>query len=179
MQAPVVNGSHATVSWVSPVGTPPATSHVVSVGTAPTLSNLLVLNTGLSTSIGGNVPDGLYFVRAVSRNACGDSAASNEVSFRVGAAGGPPGAPTSLTFQRSGNRVTLNWAAPATGPSATGYVIEVGTASGLANLLAVPIPSAVTTVTAVAPPGVYYVRVRASNGAGAGPASNQVAITVP
>ena len=93
--------------------------------------------------------------------------------------GGPglPGAPTNLTAQVSGTTVTLAWSAPASGGAPTAYVIEAGTSPGTSNLGAFNVGSA-TTITAMAGPGSYYVRVRALNAPGQGPASAEVAFTV-
>jgi hypothetical protein len=176
LNQPQVIGSQVAVSWQPPpAGAPPATSYAVLVGSGPGLANLAVIEAGLATSIAGNLPTGVYYVRAVGRNACGVSEASNEVSFTVGV----PGAPAGLTFRRSGRTVTLSWAAPSGGASPTAYLVEVGNASGLANLLVYNTRSAARSLTATAPPGRFFVRIRALNGAVIGPPSNEVVITIP
>lgn len=88
-----------------------------------------------------------------------------------------PGAPMNLSQSVVGTTVTLNWTAPTTGGVPTGYIVEASlTASGpvIASL-----PLAVTTLTVPnVPVGIYFVRVRAVNGDGAGPPSNQVIVNV-
>ena len=90
-----------------------------------------------------------------------------------------PGAPSGLTATSSGSTVTLSWTAPASGGAATAYVIEAGSSSGLANLANFSTGSTATTFSAGGVgAGVYYVRVRASNGAGTSGASNEAVLTV-
>ncbi len=88
-----------------------------------------------------------------------------------------PGAPTNLAANVQGNAVTFTWAAPTTGGVATSYVVEAGTARGLANL-----GTATTTATSVAvsgvPTGQYFVRVRARNAVGTSAPSADVIATV-
>ncbi len=64
----------------------------------------------------------------------------------------------------TGRLVTLTWGAAA---GATSYVVEAGSASGLANLAVLPV-GANPALTVTAPPGTYFVRVRGLNGCGAG-----------
>ena len=66
--------------------------------------------------------------------------------------GGPPDAPEGFQAQVADNAVALRWAAPTSGPSATGYVIEAGSAPDTANLLQLPL-GAVTSFDASAPTG--------------------------
>lgn len=90
-----------------------------------------------------------------------------------------PGAAGALSAQVSGPRVTLSWQAPATGGAAGGYVVEAGSAPGLANLAVLPLPGGATSFAIDAPNGRYHVRVRATNTCGPGPASNEVIVDVP
>jgi hypothetical protein len=68
----------------------------------------------------------------------------------------------------------LVWAAAA---GAADYVIEVGSAPGLANLLVQSV-GAGTTLSTFAPPGRYYARMRARNACGSGEASNEIVVTI-
>ena len=71
--------------------------------------------------------------------------------------------------------MTLRWTAPA-GTPPDGYVLEAGSATGLADLVSVRLGSQTSYAAAAPPPGTYYVRVRAVNGRGAGEPSNEVVI---
>jgi hypothetical protein len=85
-----------------------------------------------------------------------------------------PGTASPFTFSQSGPFVVLVWAGAA---GASDYVIEVGSAPGLSNLLVTSL-GATTTVATSAPPGRYYARIRARNACGLGPASNEIVVTV-
>jgi photosystem II stability/assembly factor-like uncharacterized protein len=87
---------------------------------------------------------------------------------------GAPGSPSPLTFSQSGAAVTVHWSAAA---GAADYVIEVGSAPGLANLLVLPL-GATTSISTLAPQGRYYARIRARNACGLGPASNEILVIV-
>jgi len=174
------NGNTIQLSW-SPGsavgGTGAPTSYVVRAGTAPGLANLADVDTGsLATSLAASAPNGTYFVRVHARNAYGLSPMSNEVSFTLG----PqlcttlPGAPGPLTATVNGLSLALAWGAAT---SATTYVLEAGSASGLSNLAVLNVGAGLT-FGASAPAGTYFVRVRGSNACGAGPASNEVPITL-
>jgi hypothetical protein len=154
-------------------------SYVVAAGSAPGSSNLATFDTGsAATTLATMAPNGTYFVGIGARNACGIGAASNEVSFTAG----PhlPGAPSGLNAVVAPTRVvTLQWSPPASGGMPTSYTVEAGSASGLSNLAVLPMANASTTLAVTAPPGTYFVRVRATNGAGAGAPSNEVTVEVP
>jgi hypothetical protein len=58
----------------------------------------------------------------------------------------------------------------------TAFSIDVGSASGLSNLLVVPVPYTQRSLTAVAPPGTYYIRMRSHNGCGSSASSNEIVL---
>jgi len=158
-----------SLSWQAGAG---ATSYVLEAGSSPGLSNVAVLNTGSgATTFSTAAPPGLYYVRIRSQNACGISAPSNETTVTIGCS--PPSAPGMLSATVSGSNVALSWG-PATG--AASYVLEAGSAPGASNLG--QFPTASPGLAASAPPGIYYVRVRALSACGSGPASNEVIVTV-
>jgi hypothetical protein len=79
----VANGSTVTLNWSAPSGATP-TGYVLEAGSGPGLSNLVVSNLSNSTTLtAGGVAAGTYFIRIKSRNACGVSSASNEVTLTV------------------------------------------------------------------------------------------------
>ena len=86
----------------------------------------------------------------------------------------PPPPVSPLMFSQSGAFVVLVWGAAA---GAEEYVIEVGSAPGLSNLLVQSLGRA-TTISTVAPPGRYHARIRARNACGPGEASNEIVVTI-
>ena len=175
MTASVV-GSTITLGW-SP-GTPPvATSFLVEAGTSAGASDVGVFSVGASTRATGGLPPGTYFtrVRGVSEGVAG--APSSEVIVTTPASTTAPGPPGVLTASVTGRTVAFSWFA-ASG-NATTYILEAGTAPGLANLVAFPTGTLDTALATPAPPGAYYVRVRAANAFGVSGPSNEVFVVVP
>jgi hypothetical protein len=175
LSQPVVAGSTVDLSWGAVAG---ANRYQLRAGTSPGASNAFNGDVGNVTSLKAvNVPNGSYFVRVFAVNGSGESAASNEVRVDVGVAGpcSPPAAPSNLSRTVNGSLVSLNWNATA---GATSYVVEAGSASGLANLAVIDTGSGVPGLMANAPPGTYFVRVRAKNGCGLSAPSAQITVQV-
>jgi hypothetical protein len=89
------------------------------------------------------------------------------------------GAPGSLRSTIAGRLVSLAWSASSSGAPATGYVIEAGSASGLADLAQIPLTGSSTSFSGAAPDGRYFVRVRAGTSCGMSGASNEIIVDVP
>lgn len=176
---PVISGLNVSLTWNPPALGALPTSYVLMAGSTTGHSNLAHFTIGgAATSFAASAPPGLYYVRVAAANACGVGLASNEVVFTLGA--DLPGAPTSLVSSvGNGGAVSLSWNAPLSGAPPTAYVVEAGSASGLSDLATVSTGAPVTTFAATAPPGAYYVRVRAVNGAGPGSPSPEVLVIVP
>jgi hypothetical protein len=87
-----------------------------------------------------------------------------------------PGAPRKLSRQVRGSTVYLTWRSPLSGGTPAGYMVQAGTAPG-ATSFSSPVATTFLRVDNVAP-GRYYVRVRAVNAAGTGPASNEVTVSI-
>ncbi len=170
-----LSGINLTLAWTAPSG--PVTGYTLLAGSAAGLSNVATLTLGPQTSVAGPVPGGTFFARVTASNACGTSGPSGEVFFTIGAADPLPAAPTNLSSNVSGSTLTLSWMAPA-GP-VTGYVLEAGTAPGLATIGAATIGAGTSFVIPGVPAGTYYVRVRAITSAGSGAPSTDVVVFVP
>jgi hypothetical protein len=98
-----------------------------------------------------------------------------ELGWRGGGPGCPtPGSASPFTYSQSGPLVVLSWAPSA---YADEYMLEVGSASGFSNLLVTSL-GVTRSLSAVAPPGRYYARIRARNRCGSGQASNEIVVTI-
>jgi predicted phage tail protein len=172
--AMTANGRTVSLSWTR---APAAMSYRLEAGTASGLADLFDADVGDVAWLQTVVPPGTYVARVRAVNAMGVSAASNEATIVVTGTtvcASPPPAPTAFTIQTSGVIAALAWA-PA--PGASSYVLEAGSAAGLANLATVSVGSG-TTFTATAPTGTYYTRLRAVNACGASPPTIDVPITL-
>ena len=163
------NGTIATLSWTPSSG---AASYVIEAGSVPGSSNVGSFSVGAATSYTTDVPPGTYYVRVRAANWVGLSGPSNEIVVH---GRGAPEQPTDLVEAGANGTVHLRWIAPSRGPAPAGYVIEAGSAPGLADLASIQV-GAVTNFSASAPPGLYYVRVRAINARGRSHASNEIVV---
>jgi predicted phage tail protein len=165
------SGSSVQLSWQAAAG---ATSYVVEAGTASGSSNLVASDIGNVTTLAALAAPGAYYVRVRARSACGSSPPSNEVVVVVVAGCAPALAPATPAATVTNGTVSVSWGAVA---GATGYVVEAGLSPGATNAGAFQISG--TSIASLAPPGRYYVRIRARNGCGVGPASSEIVIDVP
>ncbi len=171
-----VSGSTVTLGW-TPGLAPTATSFIVEAGTASGLADVGTFGVGTARTVSSTLPPGTYFTRVRGVGASGPGAASSEVIVTVPATSAAPAAPGALTASISAGIVKLEWGA-ASG-NATSYVVEAGTATGVTNVGTFSTGHLDTTFTTPAPPGTYFVRVRAANVFGHSAPSNEVAIVVP
>ena len=74
--------------------------------------------------------------------------------------------------------MTLLWSPPVGSGAPASYIIEAGSATGLANLYNASVGAAIS-LTVQAPPGVFFVRIRAQNACGLSAPSNERVIPVP
>ena len=100
----------------------------------------------------------------VTTDIAGDRARS---AGRTGRLGGDVGG-------RRRHGTDLRWTAPG-GAAPLGYIVEAGSEPGLSDIAKLQVTS-LTEFSTEAPPGTYYVRVRALNERGAGPASNEILV---
>jgi hypothetical protein len=167
-----VSGRLVSLHWGTVGG---STGYLVEAGSLAGGSNIANLDVGLATQLSAQAPPGVYFIRIRARNACGLGPASQEERVVVGCLG-PPTAPASLVVTVVSRNVTLSW------PAATGepesYLVEAGSASGAANLANLDVGNNLA-VSANAPPGTYFVRVRARNACGISGPTIERTVVVP
>ena len=132
--AGLVTGNTVSLSWAPAAGTADPFIYVLEAGTASGAADLGASVIATPGVVAPNIPNGLYYVRVRTANAGGVSGPSNEIVVRVGCVAPPP-APTGLIAQVSGPTVLVGWQ---NAVGATGYVLEVGSAPGAADLAVVP-----------------------------------------
>jgi predicted phage tail protein len=174
-----MSGGRLTMTWAAALSGGPSSSYLVEAGSATGAANIATLPVQTRSFTFVPVPNGFYFLRVRAVNAAGVSPPSAEAMIVVGNVASPPGAPNFSSHDVAGSTVTLSWQAPTVG-TATTYIVEAGSAPGLANLAVANTGNANLTASfAGVPPGTYYVRVRAANVLGAGVVSNERTIVVP
>lgn len=143
----------------------------------PSAAAIAVSATGGPSIVAASVVDLARCLQSSADAACFSGARPAVRAVAAGATAA--GAPDTLTATSSGSSVTLTWGAPASGDPVVTYVIEAGSASGLANLATFATNSAATTFSASGVGnGTYYVRVRAQNAAGTSAPSNEAILVV-
>jgi hypothetical protein len=178
MLAPLVSGTHLTLSWNAPAG--PVVSYVLYAGSAPGRADLAAFDLGsAATTFGASAPPGTYFVRVAARSACGVGAPSNEMTLALSGGGVVPVPPDAVSASVSGQVVSLTWAAPTSGAMPTGYVIDVGSISGSANLASFDTGSTATAISGAVGPGRYFIRVRTRAGTLVSAPSAEAVVVVP
>ncbi len=175
-----VQGLEVTLSW-SPPADVAVDSYQVEAGSAPGASDLLIVNVGKVTHVGPvTSPVGTFFlrVRAVADGHAGPPSPDVVVTVTSGCSSSP-GAPRDLAVTVKGTTVGFTWLPPASGGAVASYVLEAGTSSGMSDLGVVDVGNRTSTPPVELARDTYFVRVRARNGCGVGPVSNEVAFTVP
>lgn len=174
LQASVV-GQQVTLTWTAPTDPASVTSYVIEAGATSGAANLAVFDTGhTATSLVVNAPPGTYYVRVRGRLNGNVGAPTNEVVVAVSNSCVTPQPPNGLTHTVTGNLVQLSWQPAAL---ATTYVLEAGSGPGLADIVSLSTGS-LPALNASAPPGTYYVRVRARNACGASAPSDEIVVVV-
>lgn len=122
-------------------------------------------------------PAGAYRVRVVNTGPGGRSAPSPVVELVVPGTCAPPAAPLALSTAVSQSNVTVGWELGAAGTAAPQYyVLSAGHSSGATDVRVI---TQSRRFTAIAPPGTYYVRVKAANSCGESADSGEVVVVVP
>jgi hypothetical protein len=118
------------------------------------------------------VPSGAYTVSLRALNGAGSSPPSPPVAIGIQAScGGAPLPPMHPLFYTVGRTVHGLWEPPASGPAATGYLLDV---AGIGLL-----PMSARSFSIDAPSGTYSVAVRATNPCGLGQPTAFTTIVVP
>jgi hypothetical protein len=164
-------GGSMKVAWTRPAGCGVPTSYVVEGATSPGAPGVTVEIPASSTTFQGPIQPGTFYLRVSAKNVSGTGPASNEVQI-----GGVPGPPGNLNATILGGTMVLMWSAPTTGGTANGFVVEVGSAPGRADLSTTTYQSTTTTASVGKPTGTAYVRVRAVSIAGVSDPSNEVIV---
>lgn len=152
-----VSGNTVTLTWSGGSGSYVVEAALVSNG--PIIASLPI---GGTTLVVPNVPPGTYFVHV--RDAA-TNANSNETTVSVAGTGCPaPPLPPNLIVRSVGFNVTVSWS-PSGGCAPSSYTLFAGSAPGLSNV-AVANTGGALGLSAVAPGGVYYVRVLGTNAFG-------------
>ena len=176
LNPPAVAGPQVTLSWSA---VPGALGYRLSIGVAPGAEQFAQI-VGPVTSVTFAVPfTGTGYVRAQAIDATGLSAPSNEVVLTVTSLTPVPAAPVNLQSFVNGRTVTFTWGPGTGGGAPLGVLFEAGTAPGLRNLGAVPLPLSTSGSLPNVPPGTYFARVYAVNASGRSAPSNEVRVDVP
>lgn len=173
-----VLGNTATFTWNAPSSGGVVSNYLLVAGLTPgfvlPIASLPLPASATTTAIPG-VPPGTFYVRLLSQNGGGTSAASNEASLTV-AGPSAPGAPTLNQPTAAGNTLGLSWT-PGSGGAPTSYVLTALTTGG-AVIANVPLSGTSVSFAGV-PNGTYVLQLVAVNSLGSSPASNQVTVTLP
>jgi glucose/arabinose dehydrogenase len=174
-------GTTVNLAWRAPASGTAPTRYVIHAGSASGSTDIAAIPIdGAFTSVAGSAPNGTLFVRVIAINACGISEPSNEISVTVGGPPpSPPGAPTNVTSEVAGSRVTIRWSPPVSGGAVVSYVVHARDQAG--NLLAALGTGDATSFLSQdnVPPGVYLLTVQGVNAGGAGPPSEPLTVRVP
>ncbi len=173
-----VSGTALQLAWTPASTGTTAASYEVSVGTAPGATTLPVHTTS-ATAVSLAVPPGAtYYARVRAVNAFGTSLASPETSVAITGFDPKPGRPAQFGAWFSGRTVIVSWAAPVTGDPVTNYVIEGGSAPGLADYGTVHLGAVTSFTVPGVPDGTFWLRLRGTNGAGTGPNAPDLALVM-
>lgn len=179
-----VSGSDVVITWHAG-GSMPPDAFRLEAGSASGLADLAIVNLpwgahqGLDAQFAAaGVAPGVYFLRVRAVYGGVPGAASEEVVMRVGTSACTlPNAPQNVHATVASETVTIDWEAAATGGDASGYVVEAGSTPGVPNVAIITLDA--TRVSVSAPPGRYFVRLRAMGICGASEPSPEVVIVVP
>lgn len=170
-----VTGATVRLSW--PPGGYGELGYRLEIGSRPGLADLAAVWS--SNVVTGVVPPGVYYVRFRRANLAGLSEPSLDTQVVVGAVPAPPDRPGEFRAAVLGRTVSMSWAPPSGGGTASHYVIEAGLTARATAVRLTTADAQPRHVVHAVPSGVYFLRVRAANAAGEGVTSRDVRIVVP
>ncbi|MEP7116222.1 MAG: fibronectin type III domain-containing protein, partial [Acidobacteriota bacterium] len=173
-----VSGTVLSLSWTAASTGTPAASYEVSLGTTTGATTLPVRTTTATSMTVPLTAAATYYARVRAVNGYGTSAASPEASVVFSNSGPIPGVVARFGAWFNGRAVTLSWTPPTSGDPVTSYVLEAGTAPGRADLAVLPLGNALSFGVGGIGDGTYWVRLRAANSAGTGPATEDLALVM-
>ncbi|MCC7178955.1 MAG: carboxypeptidase regulatory-like domain-containing protein [Acidobacteria bacterium] len=174
-----VNDGLVGLAWEPPLSGPTFTDYVLEAGLSPGSTAFTASTNSSPYDVPGVVP-GRYYVRVRARNSFGIGPPTDDLEVNVPPYGptAPLAPPTTRPFVwMSGRRLTLTWAAPTAGAEPTGYLVEAGTAAGLANIGSALVAGQFLTFDPV-PDGFYFLRVRAVRGSDRSEPSLEIMLNV-
>lgn len=166
-------GATVALGWSAAVS---ASSYRIEAGATSGSSSLGAIALGNVTSYLTSAPLGTYYVRVRAANRCGVSTPSNEIVIPLDGTTSLPAAPTGLAARVEGRTVTIGWTPATAGGLASRYQVDAGTSPG--GVVGSFVTTTPRLVVPNAPPGTYYVRVRALNAAGASGPTSDVVVTI-
>ena len=125
------------------------------------------------TFLFSGVPAGTYTFAVRAQNAMGSSSASNPVTLTFPAPCETPGVPVNFNASKAGSTISLAWSPPASGPTPTGYTVNV-TGSFVAS-----IPTTTLSLSGMVGPGSYTLSVVANHPCGASAPTAPQTVTIP
>jgi hypothetical protein len=166
------------LAWEPPLSGPTFTDYVLEAGLSPGATAIAASSTPPLFEVPGVAP-GRYYVRVRARNSFGIGPPTDDLEVIVPLYGpsAPLDPPTRPFAWMSGRRLTLTWGGPAAGGEPTGYLVEAGTAAGLANLGSALVTGRFLTFDPV-PDGFYFLRVRSARGADQSEPSAEIMLNV-
>lgn len=124
------------------------------------------VSTASGTAITGSVTTATTAATASPGGTISTSVASASPATATTASSGDAGGPRNFKATANGGSVAITWSPPAAG-AVSRYVLEAGSAAGLANLTTVHLPGSQTSLDASAvAAGIYFLRVKSIDARG-------------
>jgi hypothetical protein len=173
-----VADDRVALSWRPALTLPAPSAFVVEAAANGSTDFAPVARTDVPSFVATRVPAGTWQVFVRSATAGGVSEPSAVVTVTtVQCTAAPPGPPLDPWAVWTPPTVSLRWSPPSTG-SVDEYVIEVGSASGRADLGQLVVPSTRLTHTEEVSALAAFVRVRARNACGTGTPSQEIPVVI-